>query len=491
MQKKRYSLVVGGGCSGMTLAILLAKLGKHVVLVEQQPRVGGWLRRFERGGLPWDTGYHFTGGGNSIMPEMFAALEIGDITFSPLPHRITIPTAAVDFTLPANCGFDGCTDAFVNAFRKEESSVRRYLDIERQIWQSTPFRHLREVPGGEFDLSEYDFESVSDIVAKTGLSAAAGAALNSFAMCHGSLLSEVPMSFHSRVSYLMHTTLARPDGGGEPVIAGFLKSAAKYGIDVRCATVVEQLHALNGECRQAVLSDGTLLDLDGVYFTIHPHAAAEKLPECCVSASVRRRLARMTETCSFFTAFFDAGGCDADPLLLADRFTDTDIDRMLRCDRANGTGIVLQHERSSSGKMHRTVTAFRTAPCGTPAGMPATRTDRAKFHAYREYKENLCSEIAADIGNLFPELAGKLTLVESGSPLTNRDYQPPTGSAYGVRCVCGQTRLSGNIPGTNCFFAGQSSMVPGVMGAMLSSFALFYQLAGRERYCEILRRSGV
>ena len=110
---------------------------------------------------------------------------------------------------------------------------------------------------------------------------------------------------------------------------------------------------------------------------------------------------------------------------------------------------------------------------------------------YQAYKAQKTAEIAADILAVFPEFTGHLHPVESGTPLTNLTWQPPTGSAYGVRCICGQTRISGNIPGTNCFIAGQSSLVPGVMGAMLSSVSLFYQLAGEKNYREILRQTGI
>ena len=40
-QIKADTLVVGGGVSGMTAAIETAEIGRHVVLVERQPSIGG------------------------------------------------------------------------------------------------------------------------------------------------------------------------------------------------------------------------------------------------------------------------------------------------------------------------------------------------------------------------------------------------------------------------------------------------------------------
>ena len=90
-----------------------------------------------------------------------------------------------------------------------------------------------------------------------------------------------------------------------------------------------------------------------------------------------------------------------------------------------------------------------------------------------------------------PELKGHLHPVASGSPLTCLDYDPPTGSAYGARCICGQSRMFGALPIRNFFVAGQSALVPGVMGTMLTSFSVFRQAMGEEVYGRLIRESGV
>ena len=103
----------------------------------------------------------------------------------------------------------------------------------------------------------------------------------------------------------------------------------------------------------------------------------------------------------------------------------------------------------------------------------------------------ITAEIADDLCGTMPELKGHLTPAAAGTPLTCRDYDPPTGSAYGVRNVCAQSRLFGRLPVRNFFIPGQSSLVPGVMGAMLSSFTVFRMAVGAEIYCKIIRDSGI
>ena len=56
------SVVIGSGISGLTTAALLAKNGHSVVILEKDGKPGGALRRFSRSGIPFDIGFHYTGG---------------------------------------------------------------------------------------------------------------------------------------------------------------------------------------------------------------------------------------------------------------------------------------------------------------------------------------------------------------------------------------------------------------------------------------------
>ena len=57
------AIVVGGGMSGLTTGVILAKEGMRVLVLEQHTRVGGTLQRFFRkGGVQFDVGFHYVGG---------------------------------------------------------------------------------------------------------------------------------------------------------------------------------------------------------------------------------------------------------------------------------------------------------------------------------------------------------------------------------------------------------------------------------------------
>ena len=89
--------------------------------------------------------------------------------------------------------------------------------------------------------------------------------------------------------------------------------------------------------------------------------------------------------------------------------------------------------------------------------------------------------------------AERVTWVETASMLTFRDYLGSScGSAYGILQQVGQYGLFGRLPGRNLYAAGQSALLPGVLGAMMSGFLAARLMVGRERFdAALLDREGV
>ena len=492
---KTRTVVVGSGAGGLTLALLLAKAGRQVTVIESQPEIGGFLRRFTRDGMRLDTGFHFSGGYTNVMLQILHVLGLDDASRAELvPDRIVLRNTGDDLILPAGGGFKRAEEIMCEYFKKDAPALHALFDTVGAIWRSSPLYDFLDLTPPKLEISRYDIQSVGEFYKSVGMGSAAGAAAGSFAMCHGSLLSEAAMSFHARVGYALFDDLARPAGGGDPLIAAFAREAARLGVELRTGTTLLPFTEMNadGECRSALLSDGSRLDVDQVFFTIHPASACELLPEQARTPSLCRRLRRFRDSISFFCSYYVVDeGIPVTPGLVS-FFSDTDLDAIL--EGANGvysTGYLLGREPGLDGKMRSTVTAFRTMPVGVPEDAPPTRALRQADPRYQEFKARVAEEIASDLTEVYPEFKGHLRTVAAGSPLTCRDYDPPTGSAYGVRNVCDQTRLFGRLPVRNFYVAGQSALVPGVMGTMHTSFVVFRQAVGEEAYCRIFRDSGV
>ena len=492
MGEKR-TLVVGSGAGGLTLALLLARTGRSVMLIESQPEIGGYLRRFTRNGVRFDTGYHFSGGYTNIMPQMLHVLGMDDAARAEaITNRIILKQSGDDLTVAAGGGYRDTEEAFANHFVGDAAALHQLFDSIRDIWRDTPMRDLTDLTPPALDITRYDMMTVDDFCKSVGLGAAAATAAGSFAMCHGSLPSEAAMTFHARVGFAIFDDLARPLGGGDPLIAAFKREAEKLGIAIRSGTSLLRFDEMDGdgECRVAHLDDGTDLEVDQVFFAVHPLAVYGLLPEKALTPSLCRRIRRLKDSTSFFCSYYTIDDEVETTPGLVSLFSHNDLNAILRGENAYSTGYLVGCEPDAQGRMRSTVAAFRTMLPGTPDA-PATRTKRRIDANYREFKERISTEIADDLTAVCPELKGHLRPVAAGTPLTCRDYDPPTGCAYGVRNVCGQSRLCGRLPVRNFFIAGQSALVPGVMGTMLTSFTVFRFAVGEDVYCKLIREAGL
>ena len=55
-------IVIGGGLGGLECAHILSRSGKSVLVLEKGAQPGGCIQSYRRGGMSFDTGFHYVGG---------------------------------------------------------------------------------------------------------------------------------------------------------------------------------------------------------------------------------------------------------------------------------------------------------------------------------------------------------------------------------------------------------------------------------------------
>lgn len=73
-------VIIGSGMGGLSCAIVLAKNGYDVTVLEQGVQSGGCLQCFKAKGAKFETGMHFVGSADrgQILDKMMRYLEIRD-----------------------------------------------------------------------------------------------------------------------------------------------------------------------------------------------------------------------------------------------------------------------------------------------------------------------------------------------------------------------------------------------------------------------------
>ncbi|OQA82685.1 MAG: hypothetical protein BWY31_03107 [Lentisphaerae bacterium ADurb.Bin242] len=485
-------VVVGGGAAGMTLALLLAKSGARVVLVEKGFRVGGSMQRFHSRGIPFDTGFHFTTGLSGCFGDMFEMLDMRDaIREVVIGKNVYLADRDKMFHIPH--GHANMMEYYSERFPAEAGKIREFFRKESEIYWKTPLFNIREGAGfTDTLLTDDDFIGLSEYMRKESFSEELKMLLASFAICCcGTPATEMSLATHCRISYGLDDRLVRFVGGGDEIVRNFLKQAKELGIQIRTnCTVAECLDIGKKRCHRIRLSDGTVLEFKDCIMTMHPREIEKTLPPEGKSRDFTDRVNEFEESCGFFTVFgVIEPKREVFKQQLTSYLTHTDLDRLMSPDHPDVTaaGIMLAEETGLDGKTYQTVTAFEN--------VYEKETERWKdtVHAtrpaeYAEYKKAKTEDLFRKICKVQPELEGRVRILDSASMLTYRDYLSPYGSAYGIRQKLGQQNLFGRLPIRNFYIIGQNALLPGAMGAMLSAFIVWRKLVGEEHYHATMKK---
>lgn len=470
----KHTIVVGSGISGLAAALLLAKQGRQVTIVERLPHIGGFLNRFNRGGLRFDTGFHFTGGIGGILSDFLELLNLkDDVKPAPLQTEIFIADTEHRIELPSN-GLNGLADTIASHFPQDAAAIRKYYAAEQEIIDATPIFDFKHFDNADLFsmMTQYDAVTLQEYLDSLALkSPELKAVLPIMALCHGTPPVESDFPYHCRCSYNLDSHLTAVQHGGDAFMNGFKREFTKYGVDIKTATTIQELKfsQTSPTCTAAILSDETCLEVDDVFFAINPQSFIGLFPDSCLPARIKRRVRNLKPTCSFFTVC----GCLDNGIQLENRLTfflrDSDINQMLLPNATNySTGIVTSNDPQNGCT---TFTAFRTmfledaiAQCGPFDG--SYRHEQK----YLEFKEKTTESILQNIVQTYPSLRGHLKVLDSASPFTSQRFSPPIGSAYGTRQCIGVSRLSGRLPITNCHALGHHAHFPGILGCILGAY---------------------
>jgi all-trans-retinol 13,14-reductase len=499
--RKYDEIVVGSGISGMALALLLGLNGRSVLLLEKSSRIGGSMARFHRNGIPFDTGFHFTGGfyKNGILHDMLTALGIEDLirplyVRGPGSNRFVFEEEESGFDLPA--GYQEHIACLKDYFSSDARAIDRYFEMVESVCQRTVGMGFRKASLFPAFLDE-DHVSLKDVLDELTENRTLKGLLAGFSMCHGVKPAEVSFANQSRVSYEMYKSVARVEGGGGAFIQAFERRSTDLDIEIRPATHIREcVDVRNRRVGRFVLNTGEEVSCEHCIFTIHPREILKILPRGHLTKAFVERVTDFEPSAGIFSLygvverddFWTGREDDFAPSILS-LLPTSDLDKLMDPrNRGDQALVIMRSLEKSDGKAYEVVNAcevsfvehFRTWENSRRGKRPAE---------YLEYKEQRTERIRERIISAYPEYRDSNRVLDAASPLTFRDYlNSPDGSAYGVKQKIGQFNLFGRLPLRNTYAAGQSALLPGLVGAMLSSFILGRKIMEKEEYGSFMRQ---
>jgi all-trans-retinol 13,14-reductase len=470
-------LVIGGGIAGMTCAILLAKAGRKVILIEKASRLGPVFRGFKKKGHYFDTGFHYCGalGKGEIFESALSTLGV-----YPLLQPICYDAEGFDLfhylnektRLPLSFGWERLTAQLSQHFPEDVAFIERYFRDCRhiyeaiQVWLSEPNSTINPEGNANFheSLQEYMDRGTSNTALKSLLTA--------HSVLYGTAPEHQPFTTHAQIMGTYYQSVWGVKGGGSAIVEAFTQVLKSVGVEVRCGVEVTTLtgSSESQHLTQATLSDGSVIASDSFIATCHPLHLNRIVDPAFMPPMFRKRLNGFTDTHSAFILY---GICRNAPdwFVRHNHLVITSEEHPLCSDYSQTqSGFFIATDKESTQGNDVAFSCIFPSAFSKCKEWEAT-TYRNRPEAYTAYKQQTATTLTDVLRKSFPALADTIEILEVATPLTLQHYaQAPNGCLYGISRRTNEFQPQSQTRIPNLHLAGQSVMVPGFTGAVFSGF---------------------
>lgn len=457
---KPYIIIIGSGLGGLEVALMMAKDGKKVLVLERQHQTGGCMQSYRRGRLNFDTGLHYVGG-LAEGGQLYDAFE--SLGLMSLPWKQMDSDSFEEIHI---CGQTFCWPQgkkhFINAmksyFPKEEKGLDLYsnlLECTDELWmqKTNAWKYLNSI--------------ISDPLLIQVLSAPA--------TCKMELRKETLPLFtyvHGIAPFIESSWRLAADGNLlVSCLAGQIRA---YGGEVLTDKEVISLKEEDGRIVQALCSDGTSYEADFFVSNAHPAVTCSLVGESALMKKVfRRRMSMQPNTFGIFTLHLQLRSgylqyFNHNKLVFAEQNCwDMAVDKSLQVK-----GIMISARIPEKGENVINIDIL------TPMLWEVVEEYNGTivFHrpkAYKDMKAKVARQCLALAESVIPGLGDKIIKAWSSTPLTYKDYNlTPEGSAFGFRKDFSNPMMTIVSPRTtipNLFLTGQSLMLHGLHGVTMTA----------------------
>jgi all-trans-retinol 13,14-reductase len=487
--------LIGSGISSLTCAVLLAKAGRKVLVVERYEKPGGYLHCFERYGHRFDTGAHYSGALGEGQPFRVLLEHLGvydDELFTPLAADGFDVFRFSDFEVTIPWGYEPLIASLSEQFPAEAVGIRRFFEQIEQAARSFSTYNFAKLSQNDDEIAALLSTSLEAVVQTHTRDPRLQCVLYGYCALHGVSPADVSLGMHA----LLTDSLVRGawgfKNGGQRLAERYCEAVERHGGEVLRGVGVAELRTDGKRVSEVVLDDGTAHSAPVVVSGIHPKATFRLLRDFRLSPAFAARLEGIEETLAMMGIY---GVCSEPPPFARDRnyyFFDWSepeaFGRLRGGDRLRGAipmaAFVCRPDRDAAATPD---TGSYPVSVHTPAPYEwfsewADRVPGRKPRAYYLRKLEAAEASLSFVDRYVPGFKRQLVRYDVSTPLSNLRYNgSEQGSAYGIYHSMRNTGARSIGPRThveNLLLTGQSSLFPGLLGAAISGLRTAGNLVG-------------
>lgn len=482
-------LIVGSGIGGLSSAIILAKLGFEVTVLEKNHQPGGMGRSYTRDGIECAVGIHYLGslGKGEVLRKFFDYLGVTDsIPVSRMGQDGVIDrylfdrpaTHPLQFDLPE--GFDAYQENLNRAFPDEQECISKVVSEIRKTSQQLHALDLLYATDNDFSLLDQS-QPYGQILDNLGCSPGLRSVLAIPSSWIGVPLADCPAYYHNMAlaSYVSSSWRLQQSSAEliDVLVDRLQELGGKVITDVETDKILVNSRVVNG----VRLTSGECLYSSLVIAALHPQVVLKMLPDGAVKPSYRNRIVKLRNTHSVFSvhARIDATAHPEIPY---------NIYKIATAEDGNVSDLKYYQIRKSEKKDVNVLSILTSGNDELWVPWSNTNTCR-RGDDYRLKKEHYGQDLIAEAEGILGPFK-ELKLLDVYTPLTIRDWvNSPDGSAYGVLRSSSQilaTALLNRTAVKGLYLAGQNVMAPGVIGTIMGSFVTVKLLLGGGEFRKLV-----
>lgn len=496
MDEKYDVVIIGSGLGGLVSAVIMAREGRSVCLVEKNQQYGGNLQTFVRDRTIFDTGVHYIGGlsEGQNLHRYFSYLGIlDDLRLKRMDESgfdvISFDNDPVSYYHAQ--GYDRFAESLIGQFPDEEKAIRAYCRKMQETCDNFPLYRVKS-EGDAYRNPGFFNESVKGFLDSITGNEKLKSVLAGSNLLYAGNGRKTPMYVHALSVNSYIESSYRLVRGGSQITKALLKRFRELGGKAYSRQEVVKLESENGLVKAVHTSKGKRIEGAVFISNITPDRTLELLGAEHFRKSFVSRVRSMKNTIAPFSLFLVLKpgyipyfNCNYYHFKNHQAvWTATEYDEP-EWPEAYMISMGINNEDTRWSDNISVLTYMRyeeVAEWGASFNTVVHPSERPE--AYEKFKKEKSEVLISELEKKFPEIREAIQSVYAATPLSYRDYIGSNeGAMYGYEKNAENPMRAFISPRTkvkNLFFTGQSLNMHGVLGVTISGVVTCSEILGKE-----------
>lgn len=491
-------VIVGSGLGGLLSAVILAKEGMKVCVLEKDKQAGGCLQTFSLQKKVFDSCVHYIGGlgEGHTLNKIFSYAGIMDKLQLKAYDTNSFDRIAFgdeDMLYPQAIGKENFVEQLSPFFPNERKALEEYIRTVVMVGDHFPLYRLRSGTAGEkAAVSGWPLQATLENITSDKRLQNVLAGNN---LLYAGEAGKTPFYLHALVmeSYIHSAHKVLP--GSSQITKFLVQQLQEHGGEIHRNTQVTKLTEENGRLSYAETADGQRFYGEQFIGNIHPEVLLGLIESNTLRPAYRNRIKGLQQTVSSFmlNMVLEPGTV---PMRHYNIYWNTTHDIWLAVQYMAGEwpanyALFFTEDPNHPGYAE-TASALSYMHYNEVAQWEHIENRKGNEHergeSYDAFKALRSQMLMQKLYERVPELKGNIVAHKAATPLTYRDYTgSPKGALYGILKDINkpaETTIATRTRIPNLLLTGQNVNLHGVLGVSITAIATCSELLGLEYLLE-------